>query len=191
MPDGMTAQDWAKLLPGPPPSTSSATEIGDILREMTSARFADVVSAVFLPSAWPGIVEPEEDIQEQIITRVGRWCVTAQGLVCIDEDYWISADRLDEGDWLEHLLEKDWLYDPSDLILGFAQARERLLPNEDPVQRTAAINTEIRQAITAGHVVVDSTVLRRHHVYLVQRMRPEERAAFCSFLADQGFVARP
>jgi hypothetical protein len=189
--DSMTAQEWARLLPELHEPASTATEVGDILQEMTSARFVDVVSAVFLPRAWLGIVEPEEDIQEQIIARVGRWCVTTQGLVCVDEDYWISADRLDEGDWLEHLLEKDWLYDPSDLILAFEQAREHLLPNEDRVQRTAAIDTEIRQAITAGHVVFDPTVLRRHHIYLVPRMRPEERAAFCAFLADAGFVARP
>lgn len=157
---------------------------------MTSAHVVDVVSAVFLPIAWLGIVEPEEALQEQISERVGRWCLTEQGLYCLGEEYWLSSEEFEDEDWLEHLLEKDWLYDPSDLLHAFEQAQEQFLPARDRAQRMAVIERELRHAITAGYLVFDPSVLRTQHVYLVQRMQPEERRAFCAFLAERGFVAR-
>jgi len=188
--DGITAQEWARLLPGPPRSTSSATDIGDILQEMESTRFVDVVSAVLLPVAWPGIVEPEDEIQEQIIVCFGRWCVTEHTVVCVGEGVWISTDRLDEEDWLDPLLQKNWLYDPSDLVLALEQARALAIPDIDRAQHRAAIDTQLNEAIRHGHLVFHPTVLRRDHIYLVHSMLPEEREAFYAFLTDEGFVAR-
>jgi hypothetical protein len=186
----MTEQQWALLLPKAPEDRSSSAEISEILQEMVTTRFVDVVPAIFLPVAWPGIIDPEADLQAQLIARIGRWCVTDRGVVCLGEEYWIAADRLDEDEWLEHLLQKDWLYDPSDLTAALDQARALAFPNVDQAERIATIDAELQTAIQYGYLVFHPTALRRHHIYLVQRMQPEEHAAFCTFLANEGFVPR-
>jgi len=186
----MTAADWAKLLPGLPESSSSATEIGDILHAMETTAFADVLAAVFLPTPWPGMLKPELDLQAAVLAQVGRWYVTVDGLVCLDENYWITADRFDEDDWFAHVIAKSWLYDPADLLQALEQAYAHILPDTTPAMRTALLDRHVQRAIAHHKLLFAPTILQHQHLYLINRMTQEERRAFCTYLADAGFVAR-
>jgi hypothetical protein len=187
---GMTAAEWKQIFPAWPPSKSGATAIDDIIRELEDRHMVQVLSVAVLPIAWPGLIEPEEDVQAKLISRVGRWCLTDMALLCLGENYWITLDRLDEEDWFAHLLEKDWLYDPSDMLLAFEKARAQFFPHEEPAQHAAAIDQQLQYASTYGTLLFHPAVLRHDHVYLVNRMTSDdERMAFCQFLADQGFAA--
>lgn len=185
-----TADGWAQIFPTWPIPTHVSTTLGEIYREMETTRFAEVVSAVLLRAAWPGQLQPEPDLQAATLAQVGRWYITAEGLVCLDENYWIPPDRFDEEEAVAHVIAKSWLYDPSDFLLALAQAYDLLLLHMTPAMRTALLDRQLQYAITYRKLLFMPEMLRYHHIYLVNRMTDAERTAFGAYLADAGFVAR-
>jgi hypothetical protein len=43
-----------------------------------------------------------------LIDRVGDWAICTDGLHCLTTSYQISADRLQEADWPDHVARKNW-----------------------------------------------------------------------------------
>jgi hypothetical protein len=173
------------------PPKSPAIEIGGIIRQRKRKRYAQVMSVVMLHTAWPGLLEPDEPTQTQIIHRVGRWCVLDNCMICLSESGVLTIDFLDAEDCFYHFLKKTWLYDPSDLLFAMEFARAQFFPHEEPAQRAAVIDRQLRFAIERRRLVFHPSALHYRHIYLVNRMTPDdERVAFGQFLMDKGFEAR-
>ena len=41
-----------------------------------------------------------------ILRRYGDWAITPEGIMCLTNDYYVSLDRIEEDDWLEHMQHK-------------------------------------------------------------------------------------
>ncbi len=183
----MTADEWNQVFPTWPKNGSDLHSVSDLM----GTKYVEVVSAIFLPEHWPGIVEPDKNLSDTLLFRAGRWCVTESGITCLGQHYTITSDRLEETDWFAHLLEKAWFYDPSDMLDALEAARVHLLPHELLEQHETAIGKQIETALERQLLPYYPSRILQEHVYLVSRMSDEERAVFCQFLADKAFVPSP
>jgi hypothetical protein len=191
MAEGMTKTEWERLLPARPVARQKAVELSARVQEMKSKRAVEVQSIVGLHTAWPGVIELDQETQAQLTHRVGRWCVLDNCMICLSEGGMLTTDFLDEDDCFYHFLKKSWLYDPSDLLFAMEFARGQFFPHEEPAQRLAAIDRQLQYAIEHRRLLFHPNALRHKHLYLVNCMTPDdERVAFCQFLADKGYTAR-
>jgi hypothetical protein len=124
-----------------------------------------------------------------VLFHAGRWCVTAWGITCLGKSAPIEGDRLNEDDWLDHLLGKNWLYDPTDFLDAFEAARTHFHPDETPAMRAAAVQVQIMKAMESGESPYYPSSVLWKHAYRVSHMNPEQRAAFAHYLAEKGYVA--
>src|SRR5882762_3741582 len=113
----LTADQWDRLFPHWPERFSGPKEQGD--------QRVQVLTFVFLLEAWPGVAERKGFDSEEILYRAGRWCLFHNGIECLDVDYFIHRDGIDQEEWIAHLLQKSWLYDPTDMLSVFMEARKR------------------------------------------------------------------
>jgi hypothetical protein len=141
-----------------------------------------------LRERWSGIVEPSERDRDEILFRAGRWYVIKDGITCAGIGYEISADDINREDWIAHLLEKSWLYDPTDMLDAFEAAREILFPGESVERRESVHERQLSVAIERGFFPFNSSRVLGKYVYLVSHMEDEERRAFCQFLSDKGLI---
>jgi hypothetical protein len=170
----MTAREWSHIFPTWP----NLPDVGHPSVFMNT-RYAKMISAVLLPEYWPGVEVPDDEVQKATVFRAGRWCVTDNAIICLcpwPGGYGIRIDRLEEMNWLAHLLHKTWLYDPSDMIDAFEAAHAQLLPQETQAQHEAFIDAQTKTAFEEHKVpyLYPSRVLGRH-IYLASRMTDGER----------------
>jgi hypothetical protein len=181
----MTADQWNQVFPNWSNRPSSANA-GVIL----NTKYVDVISAVLLEAPWPGVKNMlDNDPGQSVIFRSGRWCVTDEAIICQQWNYEIGIDRLDEMDWFAHLLEKTWLYDPTDMIDSFEAAYIHFVPHGSQEEIDAYINEQIQGALKENLIPFYPSRVLDRHVYLASRMSDYEREAFSKYLAEQGFVA--
>ncbi len=181
----LTPSEWDQLFPNLPERTNESQLIADMGELFTDV---DVITAVYSRERWPGIAEiGEEDADEEILFRAGRWLLTNNGVVCLGIGYQIASDRLNEEDWIAQLSEKTWLYDPSDLLDAYEAARERLLPDESTEDRNMMLNRQIQLALERGGFPFNTSNVLGRYVYLPARMDNEERRAFCESLSAKGY----
>jgi hypothetical protein len=182
----MTANEWNNIFPAWPnlPPSGKPSVI-------FNTEYAQVLSIVLLPEHWPGIVAPNNDLLKVTIFRAGRWTVTNDGVLCLGSGYEIGFDRLDEMDWFAHLLDKPWLYDPSDMIDSLEAARAYIMPHESQTQREDFINSQIQEALKQHQIPFYPSRTLGLHIYLASHMSNKERIAFCQFLAEHSYVAEP
>lgn len=177
----LNADQWDQLFPHWPERFNGTREQGD--------ERVQVLTFVFLYEPWPGVVDPKELGEGEILYRAGRWCLFRDGIECLGVDYFVHRDSLDQQEWLAHLLQKSWLYDPTDMLDVFMEARRHLHPAESDDERSKVFHEQMRLA----HELGMPTPFGPYngfgpHVYLPSRMRPNERKAFCDYLGNRGFI---
>ena len=139
----LTPNDWRSVFPTLPDQISAAK--ADPKEELYAV---DMITAVFLPVPWAGIDTLAERIKpNQLLSRSGRWFVTADAILCANNAYDISRQELDREHWIAQLSQKSWLYDPSDLLEAYEAARKVFRPRESEEEREMIVNYEIDAAI--------------------------------------------
>jgi hypothetical protein len=184
----LSPNEWRNIFPTIPETVSART--GDPKEELLGV---DVITAVFLPTAWAGIDSLAEPIKpEQIFSRSGRWFVTANAILCANNAYDIARHELDREHWIAQLSQKSWLYDPSDLLDAYEAARKIFRPRESEQEREMIVNDEIDAAIRERleFPFKSSRALMGRHVYLPSKMNELELNAFCEYLSTHLYIPR-
>jgi hypothetical protein len=185
--------EWLAYFPHPPKSPDESRfnpiDVNDLLR----ARFASVSVVVEVDKPWPGIA-PLDDQNRigKVQFSVGRWYIDDVAISRIDErggDYDIELDRVLETDWVAHILEKAWFYDPTDFFDVLEEARRIQTPGNGPEQLDTLLWEEVNETLRRGdQPAFPSRLQAGKRQYLANRMTPEERDVFCGFLANEGYA---
>ena len=181
----LTAEQWAALLPIRPDEELQFLSVtAQALQEM---RLASVASLILLPMSWPGVHNlADEHVAGKVAFHAGRWFVDDEGITCMRTAYQIDHERVKETDWLAHMLEKSWFYDPTDFLDALEYAR-REITGVSEKRLDFLLWEEARTALENAELpFYPSRMLGQQRVYLTSRMDEETHMAFCRFLADQG-----
>jgi hypothetical protein len=192
-----TADEWATFFPRPIRDPRAATRpfAGALITDsdLMDARFAEVSVVVTVESVWPGLAAlDDQDIAGSVRFSLGRWYIDDLAISRIDErggEYDITLDRVDETDWVAHMAEKAWLYDPTDFFDVLEEARRLNDPEIDVATLDELMWGDMQTMLQRGDTpFFPSRMLNGNRVYLAHRMADAERAAFCDFLANERYA---
>lgn len=184
-PRTMSAEDWLHVFPQWPKPSRSGINASDLV----ATRYVDVLTVVVTHERWEQEPQLPIDTEADVRGKVGRWLLTDFAIECPAYAYQIAYDRLDEPDWFAHMLEKIWLYDPTDFLDAYEAARQISRPDEPAAARAAATERQLTERPSRLPLVFGPSRLTGGHLYLPSRMREHERVAFAAWLADQGYYA--
>lgn len=185
-----TAAEWRAAFPEPPRDPEP-----QVIRasELQATRFAIVTAAITIDAPWPGLhALDDQDRRGSMRFSLGRWYVDDLAVSRIDEqggDYDVDLDRIAETDWIAHMLDKPWLYDPTDFIDTLEAARQLSFPQQSSAWLDDLLWQDVANVIQRGEQpYFPSRMQDGNRTYLVSRMTGEQKHAFCDFLANQHYA---
>lgn len=178
-------REWLARFP-----RSSAPEVPRLERfpshEWAEGRIAVVSMIVQVRATWPGIGEMDDETRRGPIRySTGRWYIDDTGISRKDGKYDISLSTILREDWMAHLLEKKWFYDPTDFFDALQEARKLLGADNLDDLMWREIRTMRARSRTP---FFPSAAEKSWKMYRVDRMEDDELDAFCGFLADNQIV---
>lgn len=188
MSDRLSTVQWNAIFPTWPLQRDGNSGV-DFIDEIE--RGVEVSTTVYLSAPWHGIADVEDAhlAGETVLDRVGRWVITKNAIIPLGVKYYITINRFDESDWLAHLMEKVWFYDPTDMLDAMELAHARLVPGSTREQQRELTEQQVRVCLDRNiQPFYPSRVIGRH-LYLVSRMADQERTGFAQFLSRSGFLA--
>lgn len=183
-PRTMTAVEWKGIFPAWP----KRREPGITASDLVDTKFTNAFTVIMTAERWEQKPTLSEEIDAEVEQSIGRWLLTDFAIECPSYNYQITYDRLDEIDWFHQLLEKNWFYDPTDFLDAYEGARVLALPNETAKARSKATERLLRGR-THFPIVFAPSRITGDYLYLPGRMKEEERSAFATFLANNGYYA--
>lgn len=159
--------------------------------ELWDRTYASVQTVVMVPVSWSGREGLDDsEIAGRERKRFGRWVLDETGLVCLGRSWDISADDFEELDWVGHVLEKSWCYDPTDFFDALQEARRAFCAHRGEDWINSAVWEEVRGVMASGDLpFFPSSMTKGHRAYLTNRMSHDERDGFAAFLVEQGIFA--